>query len=300
MDIPWVEKYRPTTMNNIILENTNKTILDNIIKNDYFPNLLLYGPPGTGKTTTVINLINEYYKTKYNKVYKESVIHLNASDDRGIDIIREQIYDFVNSKSIGKTEFKFVILDEVDYMTNTAQIALKIIIEHFYKNVSFILICNYISKINIPLQDLFVNIRFNKKIIKFLNNINKIEKINISNAQINNIQTYFKSDIRSMINYMQSNVFNECTKVNINNINLYESIIKLSNINSAYEYINNFSIKYNIPNIEIINRITTVFLKDNIHKIKPEHFSFIKQYYHNDYNFEIISKTLLSIFYIYN
>jgi replication factor C subunit 3/5 len=116
---PWVEKYRPTNFDDIVLEYDNRILLKNIIEKNHFPNLLLYGPPGTGKTTTIINLIKNY-----NNVYKQhlrSVIHLNASDDRGIDIIRNQINQFVNTKSIFGNGVKFVILDEVDYMTKHAQ-----------------------------------------------------------------------------------------------------------------------------------------------------------------------------------
>ena len=86
--IPWVEKYRPDNFNDIVLEDVNKRILTNIIKKNDFPNLLFYGPPGTGKTTTIINLIKRYEK-KYDQQNKGLVIHLNASDDRGIDIIRK-------------------------------------------------------------------------------------------------------------------------------------------------------------------------------------------------------------------
>ena len=94
--IPWVEKYRPDDFNDIVLEDINKTILTNIIEKDNFPNLLFYGPPGTGKTTTIINLIDKYQE-KYNQKRKGLKIHLNASDDRGIDIIRNQINNFVKS-----------------------------------------------------------------------------------------------------------------------------------------------------------------------------------------------------------
>ena len=87
---PWVEKYRPQDLKDVVLDSTNKTILNNIIKKSYFPNLLLYGPPGTGKTTTIINLIKAYQKS-FNKENKKYMIHLNASDDRGIEIIRNQI-----------------------------------------------------------------------------------------------------------------------------------------------------------------------------------------------------------------
>ena len=113
--IPWVEKYRPTVYEEIVLDPCNRRILDNIVKMNDIPNLLLYGPPGTGKTTTIINLIQ--YKEINNIKNNDIVIHLNASDDRGIETIRNSIYQFVSSSSLFKDNLKFVILDEVDYMT---------------------------------------------------------------------------------------------------------------------------------------------------------------------------------------
>jgi len=118
--VPLVEFYRPTNFENIVLDPLNRQILQNIIGTGYFPNLLFYGPPGTGKTTTIINLINAYQE-KLNIKNKDLIIHLNASDERGIDIIRNQINSFVNSKPLFHSGMKFVILDEVDYMTKNAQ-----------------------------------------------------------------------------------------------------------------------------------------------------------------------------------
>ena len=97
--IPWVEKYRPSRLKDIVLDEINSNILKSIIEQHHFPNLLLYGPPGTGKTTTIINLIKSYQE-KMKNVDSKMVIHLNASDDRGIDIIRNQISQFVNSKCL--------------------------------------------------------------------------------------------------------------------------------------------------------------------------------------------------------
>ena len=192
-----IEKYRP--VNEIVLEKNNKIILQNIISQKNFPNLLFYGPPGTGKTTTIINLINEYHK-KYYKNSKGLKIHLNASDDRGIDIIRNQINQFVNTKSIFGNGLKFVILDEVDYMTKNAQQALRYLIQQYTDNIRFCLICNYISKIDKSLQDEFITMCFcnlpQKDISCFLHKIIKNEKLNISNKQLKEIQYKFKSDIR--------------------------------------------------------------------------------------------------------
>ena len=145
--VPFVEKYRPTIFDNIVLDPLNKQILKNIIENSYFPNLLFYGPPGTGKTTTIINLINAYQEKQNNK-NKDLIIHLNASDERGIDIIRNQINYFVISKPLFNNGMKFVILDEVDYMTKNAQQALRYLLQNYTNNVRFCLICNYISKID--------------------------------------------------------------------------------------------------------------------------------------------------------
>ena len=156
---PWVEKYRPQNFKDIVLENNNKLILENIIKKDYFPNLLLYGPPGTGKTTTIINLINEYQMSKGGK-NKDLIIHLNASDDRGVDIVRNQIKNFVKTKTLFNKGLKFVILDEVDYMTKNAQVALRYLIQLYSDNIRFCLICNYISRIELVLQNEFIRLKF--------------------------------------------------------------------------------------------------------------------------------------------
>ena len=207
-NIPWVEKYRPNHFDDIVLDPMNRKIFTNIIETEYFPNLLFYGPPGTGKTTTIMNLIQEYQR-KYNKNSKGTVIHLNASDERGIDIIRNQILQFVRTKNFFDAGLKFVILDEVDYMTKNAQQALKYLLQSTYYNVRFCLICNYISKIDESLKNEFICIRFNQlpktDIYKFIKQIAENENLVLSDAVIDTIQKLFHSDIRSMINFIQLN-----------------------------------------------------------------------------------------------
>jgi replication factor C subunit 3/5 len=205
-NIPWVEKYRPTNFDNIVLDSLNRQIFQRVLEKNYFPNLIFYGPPGTGKTTTIINLIQSYQQ-KHNEISKVTILHLNASDERGIDIIRNQIYQFVKTKNLFETGIKFVILDEVDYMTKNAQQALKYLLQSSSQNVRFCLICNYISKIDESLKNEFISIRFNqlpkKEIEGFLKNIASNEAIILSDVAIDTIQKVYHSDIRSMINFIQ-------------------------------------------------------------------------------------------------
>tara|TARA_Y100000389_G_scaffold90483_1_gene87047 strand:- start:3411 stop:4379 length:969 start_codon:yes stop_codon:yes gene_type:complete len=245
---PWVEKYRPSDFKDIILEKDNKRLLKNIIKMNRFPNLLFYGPPGTGKTTTIINLIDEYQK-KHNQQSKGLKIHLNASDDRGIDIIRNQITQFVNTKSLFNTGLKFVILDEVDYMTKNAQQALRHLIQQNENDVRFCLICNYISRIHFSLKNEFIRLRFCKlpktKIFQFLNNIIKEENIHVPKGELNSIISKYDTDIRSMINYLQLNMNKD---IHIVSGELWEEIILIlkNKKDKANNIIKKKCIKYNM------------------------------------------------------
>ena len=266
-NIPWVEKYRPTNFDKIVLDPINKTIFENIIKNKYFPNILFYGPPGTGKTTTIINLIKEYQDKKNNV----SIIHLNASDERGIDIIRNQINQFVNSKGFYEDEMKFVILDEVDYMTKNAQLALKYLLQSNCYNIRFCLIGNYISKIDSSLKEEFVCMRFNQlpkeDIIYFIKTICKEEKIDISDNIISSIQEHFNSDIRSMINYIQLNQNNIDWNKNIINNSIYEKLTTIFedglDTYVIIEHINILSINYNIDKLYLIKGYLNYYIRTN-------------------------------------
>lgn len=255
--IPWVEKYRPIDFDKIVLDPLNKIIMDNILVNNHFPNLLLYGPPGTGKTTTIINLINAYQE-KYNQKNKGLMIHLNASDERGIDVIRNQIYSFVNSCGLFSNGIKFVILDEVDYMTKNAQQALKYLLQTFNKNIRFCLICNYITKIDESLQNEFIKLRFNqlpdKEIISFLKDISDYENLNLTNDVLKSIQKLYKSDIRSMINFMQSNQ-QLLDSLKVINEDIWEDIIIRLKGNDKDYIICKFNLISEIYNIEIKNII---------------------------------------------
>ena len=252
--MPWVEKYRPSCFDEIVLEPMNRTILSNILKTGYFPNLLFYGPPGTGKTTTIINLVNTY-QSKLNMQNRGLMIHLNASDERGIDIIRNQINNFVSTKSMFGNGIKFVILDEVDYMTTNAQIALRYLLTSYTdNNVRFCLICNYVSRIDESLQTEFVRMRFNQlpesDIFAFLCKIRDNERLKLSDDNLVAIQRQFHSDIRSMINYIQTNQ-DELQNLHVITNVVWDRVIELfarddNDYSDVVSYFREISIKYSI------------------------------------------------------
>jgi replication factor C subunit 3/5 len=293
-NIPLVEKYRPTSFEDIVLDPLNKQILNNIIDTSYFPNLLFYGPPGTGKTTTIINLINAYQQ-KNNTKHKDLIIHLNASDERGIDIIRNQICSFVNSKPLFNTGMKFVILDEVDYMTKNAQQALRYLLQNYSYNVRFCLICNYISKIYDGLQHEFIKLRFNQlpenDIINFLKHISESEHLNLNMNSLICIQKLYKSDIRSMVNFIQSNQdiikYYKDDSLDFNIIDnsvwetLIQKIINKETIQNICEHVYNISIKYNIDKKNIIKDFLNYIIRNYPNKVNSQFLNFVENIVHS-------------------
>ena len=293
-NIPWTEKYRPSRFDNIVLDPYNKILFTNMIENKYFPNLLLYGPPGTGKTTTIINLINEYQRVKKTK---SQVIHLNASDERGIDIIRNQIYQFVKTKNLFETGYKFVVLDEVDYMTKNAQQALKYLLQTCGNNVKFFLICNYISKIELSLQHEFVCVRFNQlpkqKIREFIREMCMKEEVHLTDQTIDNIQNLHKSDIRSMINFIQLNQNVIVQQSNIIDDTVWKRLFDLfkekNDRTKIKVFINRLSINYNIDKKQIIKDYYNYLILSHPELINPETLEKMEIVIHNyDCNIEVL------------
>uniref|UniRef100_A0AB39J8U7 Clamp Loader Of DNA polymerase n=1 Tax=Florenciella sp. virus SA2 TaxID=3240092 RepID=A0AB39J8U7_9VIRU len=204
MSDPWIEKYRPTNMKDIVLNNENKKIFQNIISKEYYPNLILYGPPGTGKTTTILCLMNHYCK-KHN--CNNNYIHLNASHERGIDTIRNEIFNFTEKKNLFNNHHKFILLDEADSMTKQAQNNLQNIIKKCKSKVTFILICNYLNRLIDYFKKSFLILYFNQTVKLcdiFVNNCIKNENIKISDNVIQLIKKNNCHDLRSIINNIQN------------------------------------------------------------------------------------------------
>tara|TARA_B100001093_G_scaffold158987_2_gene151456 strand:+ start:10039 stop:11010 length:972 start_codon:yes stop_codon:yes gene_type:complete len=306
-NIPWVEKYRPSEFENIVLDKINQQFFQNVLDNGYFPNLLFYGPPGTGKTTTIINLIEEYNK-KYTTNSKGSVIHLNASDERGIDIIRNQILQFVKTNNFFEKCLKFVILDEVDYMTKNAQQALKYLLQGSNYNVRFCLICNYISKIDESLKNEFLCVRFNQlpktKIKEFIKNICENESLTITNLELDKLLEVHNSDVRSMINFVQLNKSklsqNDCILSNDKWKELHELIKQQdSNVNIPI-FIHELSIKYNCDKKTIVKKYINYLIRYSEEELTDIFFSFCENILHtNDANIETILNYMICNFQSY-
>eukprot|EP00349_Pseudokeronopsis_sp_Brazil_P003109 CAMPEP_0202957702 /NCGR_PEP_ID=MMETSP1396-20130829/2088_1 /ASSEMBLY_ACC=CAM_ASM_000872 /TAXON_ID= /ORGANISM="Pseudokeronopsis sp., Strain Brazil" /LENGTH=158 /DNA_ID=CAMNT_0049675341 /DNA_START=6 /DNA_END=482 /DNA_ORIENTATION=+ len=142
--LPFVEKYRPDDLSQIISHHDIVETIQKFIKERKMPHLLFHGPPGTGKTSCIQAIAKHLYGAQN---YKNMILELNASDDRGINVVRDQIKSFCSTQQLMSKGIKLVILDECDSMTNQAQMALRRIVEKYTKNTRFCLICNYISKI---------------------------------------------------------------------------------------------------------------------------------------------------------
>ncbi len=205
MNQPWIEKYRPTKIKDIIFDNTNTTIINNMLDKNYYPNMLFYGPPGTGKTTTILCLMNEYQK-KHN--CNKNYIHLNASHERGIEVIRNHIVQFSICKTFFDAPHKFVLLDEMDSLTIQAQKQLFIIMkESQSNNITYILICNYLNKIIPQIHESLLILYFNKTSFRcdsFIQNCLKNENKIVDQNYIDEIKKEYIHDLRSIINCLQN------------------------------------------------------------------------------------------------
>ncbi len=203
---PWVEKYRPRILDDVVNQEGIIKRLKQFIKDKSMPHLIFAGPAGTGKTTSALAMVRELYGSK--KATNITYLELNASDARGIDVIRTYIKDFAKAKPPSDISFKILILDEADNMTPAAQQALRRTMEKYTRNCRMILICNYSNKIIPPIQSRCVVFRFSslnnediKNRVKFVANK---EDINITADGLNALVDVSKGDCRRAINYLQS------------------------------------------------------------------------------------------------
>ncbi|ORX37035.1 P-loop containing nucleoside triphosphate hydrolase protein [Kockovaella imperatae] len=202
--LPWVEKYRPNTLDEVVAHQDITATLEKFIEAGRLPHLLLYGPPGTGKTSTVLALARRLYGPPFRK----HVLELNASDDRGIDVVRDQIKSFAMTKVLFSKGFKLVILDEADMMTQAAQSALRRVIEMHTKNVRFCILCNYVNKIAPAIQSRCTRFRFSplpeKEVQRKVDEVVQKEGVNITEDGRAALLKLSRGDMRRALNVLQA------------------------------------------------------------------------------------------------
>jgi replication factor C small subunit len=219
MNGPWVEKYRPKNLDDVVGQDHIIQRLKRYIKEGSLPNLMFTGPAGVGKTTTALAL----GKALLGEYWRQNFLELNASDARGIDTVRHNIKNFCRLKAVG-SPFRIVFLDEVDNMTKDAQHALRREMEMYTKTASFILSCNYSSKIIDPIQSRCAIFRFTPvkghQIIKRLEVIAEAEKIEVTLNALESIVYFAEGDMRRAVNILQtsSSVGEEITEENVQEV----------------------------------------------------------------------------------
>ena len=266
----WTEKYCPKNLNEIVSHKLNIQILEKLIEKKNIPHIIFHGRSGVGKTSTVIAYTKKIYENKFNF----SILELNASDERGIEVIREKIKTFASTRNLFNKNIKFIILDEADLMTNDAQLALKKIIDIYIHNCRFCILCNNINKIIPELQSRCMKIRF--KPIQYLDAYKKLtfickkENITITKSALDIIINYSKQDLRKMINLLQSFYLLNQTKIikstaykflNIMNNkeeNCFIEIIKTNTYVKIYDKIKNYIKIYNYSITDIVNLIFNI------------------------------------------
>ncbi|KEG07882.1 replication factor C, subunit 3 [Trypanosoma grayi] len=215
--LPWVEKYRPVTLDEVVAHEDILATTRRLMDSGSMPHLLFYGPPGTGKTTTIKACAHYLFGRER---IRANVLEMNASDDRGIDVVRQQVREFASTSSIFFTSatttaaaaaaaaFKLVILDEADQMSGDAQAALRRIIERYTKNVRFCILCNHINKIIPALQSRCTRFRFapvkKAAMLPRLKFVAQEEGVHFTDAGLVAAFRLSRGDLRHCLNTMQA------------------------------------------------------------------------------------------------
>lgn len=296
MESIWIEKYRPKVFDDII---GNKEIINSVrkcVSDKKIPHFLFSGNAGVGKTTLAHVIINEYFKDLTEEEKMRKYLELNASSDRKIDVIREDVNDF----AMRSNNIRFIILDEADELPQLTQDALKRIMELNSDYAKFILICNNISKITDPIKSRCVCYEFNSpttdEILERLKVIAENEKINIDEKTLKIIAEKSNGDVRTSINQL-FNYVNGGFK--LENIGLVEKIVKLFNyslngdFDNSIQLVNDLKRNYNFKTIIYTLRDKIIYSEKVNAKIKFEVIKLICELEYK-YNIGVSDYTLLS------
>ena len=200
----WAEKYRPKRLDDIINQKHIVARIKVFVEDRNIPHMLFAGPPGTGKTTMALCIARELYGDQW----RQNVLETNASDERGIGVVRGKIKDFARTIAMGGAEYRMIILDEADALTSEAQQALRRTMETYSATVRFILICNYSSKIIPPSQSRTAVFRFRtlseEDVRKFIGWIVQGENLEVEEEAVKAIMHLCEGDLRRVANLLQA------------------------------------------------------------------------------------------------
>jgi replication factor C small subunit len=200
----WTEKYRPKVFEDVVGQDEIIKRVKNLTNAMNIPHLMFAGPAGTGKSTLALIVVKELYGDNW----RENYLELNASDERGIDVVRQKVKDFARTKPLGDVSFKVIFLDEADALTKEAQQALRRTMENYSSNCRFVMSCNYSSKIIDPIQSRCVILRFKllerKDVEKRIRLIAEKENLQIEDRAIESLYEDSEGDCRRIINLLQA------------------------------------------------------------------------------------------------
>jgi len=231
----WTERYRPSKFEEVVGQREIIKRVSSLVQALNIPHLLFAGPAGTGKSTLALIVV----KALFGDAWKENYLELNASDERGIDVIRQKVKDFARTKALDNIPFKVIFLDEADALTREAQQALRRTMENYTNTCRFIMSCNYSSSIIDPIQSRCVMFRFKllekKDVIEIVKKIAVNEKLKISDDALEALYEASEGDCRRAINLLQATA-SIALDINAEMINMIASSSKPAGIKIALDY----------------------------------------------------------------
>ena len=271
----WAEKYRPKTLDNMVDQKEIVERLKSFVKSRNVPHCIFAGPPGTGKTTAALCLARDLYSS----AYREHVLELNASDARGIDVVRETVKTFARVRSIGEVRFKIMILDEADNMTSAAQQALRRTMERYTETCRFILIANYSGKIIEPIQSRCAPFRFTylprAEHDSHLKRIAEKENVKLLDDGLDAVFEVCSGDLRKAINTLQAAaslnkpvdakiVYSIAGRAHPADVRELINIAMNGNFTEARKKLRGMIQKYGVAGSDIIRQIHTELFKTDV------------------------------------
>ena len=231
----WTEKYRPSKFEEMVGQQEIIKRVKSLVQALNIPHLMLAGPAGTGKSTMALIIVKELFKERW----KENYLELNASDERGIDVVRQKVKDFARTKALENTPFKVIFLDEADALTKEAQQALRRTMENYSNTCRFILSCNYSSRIIDPIQSRCVVFRFRllekKDIINIIKRIAEKENLHVLDDTFEILYDSSEGDCRRAINLLQATA-SISPDINAEMVSMISSSAKPANIKIVLDY----------------------------------------------------------------